>query len=71
LCYPFLGDNPNLRHKLQGNKVYCPLYWPNVLEWASADSLEYKLASEVVYLPIDQRYRKEDMEIIASLITDK
>lgn len=68
MVYPFLSDDSHLRQRLIGNKVFVATYWPNVCDWCDADSLEHKLASNLLPLPIDQRYEVEDMEKILQLI---
>jgi hypothetical protein len=70
LSYPFLGSDSSLRQKLVSNKVYCPLYWPNVLESTTPESFEYMIASGVTYIPIDQRYNDEDLGKIAAIILE-
>ena len=64
LCYPFLARNSALRHRLIENKIYVPTYWPNVIETCSKSSIEYKYATHLLPLPIDQRYGQSDMERI-------
>lgn len=71
MVYPLMIDDESLRGRLIENKVFVARYWPNVLEWCSEDDLEYKLATEVIPLPIDQRYGKEDMERIIEIITNQ
>lgn len=69
MVYPFLTDNGGyLRSKLIANKIFVAQYWPNVLEWCKQDSIEYKLTSGVVPLPIDQRYSKLYMNEILKMI---
>ena len=65
MVYPFWTKNLNLKKRLLENKIYTATYWPNVKEWCEEESLEYRLANEVVYLPIDQRY---DMGCIGFMI---
>ena len=69
MLYPFMVDNPELRSILIRNKIYIPTYWPNVFEWCSPDSLEYRLAKNVLYLPVDQRYGEKEMNRIIEVIT--
>jgi hypothetical protein len=64
LAYPYLSDNIFLRQKLAENRIYTPTYWPNVLTWCNATSLEYHLAQQIIPLPIDQRYGQEEMNNI-------
>ena len=61
-------EDENLRKKLISHKIFTPIYWPNVLDWSKKDSLEYKITKEIVCLPIDQRYNKEDMKKILKII---
>ena len=69
MVYPFIGPaNVNLRNKLIANKIFVARYWPNVLDWANPDDLEYTLTTSLIPLPIDQRYGKEDMERIIGMI---
>ncbi len=67
MVYPFWVNN-ELRKKFIENRIYCATYWPNVKEWTKPNTLEYKLAEEVIYLPIDQRYEIKDMELIVNII---
>jgi hypothetical protein len=71
LVYPFWNRDKNLRQHLIKNKIYTATYWTNVKQWSHRDSLEWKLTDEVLYLPIDQRYGKIEIEIIINLIKEK
>lgn len=69
LVYPYYVENgTKLRQKLIENQVFCARYWPNVMEWCESDDLEYQLAENVVCLPVDQRYREEEMNRIIEII---
>lgn len=69
MIYPFIGrTNVDLRSKLIANKVFVARYWPNVLDWAKPNDLEYNLTTRLIPMPIDQRYGKEEMDRIISLI---
>ncbi len=66
-AYPLmLRNGVQLRKKLIENKIFVPTLWPNVLNDAEKGSLEYNLALNVLPLPCDQRYNKEDMDRIIS-----
>lgn len=56
MVYPYLAPVKGLREKLIANKVFVACYWPNVLEWAKLDDIDYLLAAQMLPLPIDQRY---------------
>lgn len=68
MIYPFLSMNLNPRKKLLDHKIYCPQYWTNVLQWTNKNSIEYKFANDITYLPIDQRYCEVDLNYIVTLI---
>ncbi len=68
MVYPYLTNDASLRQRLIDNKIFVATYWPNVLEWCHEDSTEYKLAKNLLPLPIDQRYGEDDMERIITQI---
>lgn len=68
MVYPFMIDDESLRGRLIQNKVFVARYWPNVLEWCGENEVEYNLATQIIPLPIDQRYCIEDMERIIEII---
>lgn len=68
MVYPYMTNDPNLRKRLISNKIYVAQYWPNVLNWCQEDLTEYKLAANIIPLPIDQRYDEEEMQTIISII---
>lgn len=69
--YPLMIENgAALRKKLQAEKIYIPTLWPTVFEVADEKSLEYKMAENILPLPIDQRYGIEEMEYMANRIME-
>ena len=67
--YPLLIQNGTaVRKELQKEKIYIPTLWPNVLEDCPKDSLEYRYASDILPIPIDQRYEIEDMKYLVEVI---
>lgn len=68
MVYPFLTDDESLRGRLIQNKIFVARYWPNVLAWCGVDDSEYKLATQIIPLPIDQRYGVLEMEEIVKII---
>lgn len=64
LVYPFLCANTGLKKQLIDARIFVATYWPNVFEWTKPGNLEFELADNVVCIPIDQRYSKQDMERI-------
>lgn len=68
-AYPFYCRNGSRARKILAESlIYVPVLWPNVLEDNSENSREYDLASNILPLPCDQRYGKEDMEHIAEMV---
>lgn len=70
MAYPYWTKSKNLRKRLQENKIFCATYWPNVMEWCTPKDLDYILSSEIIPLPIDQRYDEDDMDRIIKIILE-
>lgn len=68
MVYPYLSDDVTLRSRLISIKIYVAQYWPNIKEWVHQDSIEYFLSSNLLSLPIDQRYTSEVENKIVKLI---
>lgn len=68
MVYPYYTIDETLKQHLVENKIFCATYWPNVFEWCKKDDLEYKLANNIISIPIDQRYGIEDMNRIIRII---
>jgi hypothetical protein len=71
MAYPFLSNQPDLRHKLIENKIFVATYWSNVLKWVDVDQWEYNLAYNILPLPIDQRYGKAELGKIIKLVKNR
>ena len=61
LFYAYFSDNADLRQYLINNKVYVGTYWPSVKQKVDSSSFEYAAVDNMIPLPIDQRYSREDM----------
>lgn len=71
MIFPYkIKDGQGMRMHLIQNKVFVAKYWPNVDEWAGAESVETWMANNVLPLPIDQRYGVDDMERIIYKISN-
>jgi hypothetical protein len=68
MIYPLWLTKAGLKENLLKNNIFIATYWPNVLDWCDKEDFEYQLTTEIVPLPIDQRYGIEDMNIILDLI---
>ena len=69
LVYPLMTDNTDLRKKLIAERVYVATYWPGLDEMVGGSSLAHQLATNIVPLPIDQRYDEADLSRVAHLVT--
>lgn len=70
MVYPFKAkSNSNLRKELIENKVFVAKYWPNVEEHEGFET-ESNMAMNVIPIPCDQRYGKDEMDRIINLITE-
>ncbi|CAM3770774.1 DegT/DnrJ/EryC1/StrS aminotransferase family protein [Elizabethkingia occulta] len=71
MVYPYRVKNAKeIRNILIAKKIYCATYWPNVLEWSDYSVNSYHLTSEIIALPIDQRYNQSDMIKIIEIINN-
>ena len=69
--YPFLTENGyTIRKYLQDRNIYVAMLWPEVREICNEKMTEYRLASDILPLPIDQRYDQNDMRIIADTVLE-
>ena len=67
--YPLYIENaPCIRKKLQEQKIYVPMLWPNIGEICNKDEWEYGLSQNILPLPCDQRYGESEMEYIVEQI---
>ena len=67
--YPLmLEDGAEVRKRLQAEKIYIPTLWPDVFGWCGEGDAEYRMAKNILPLPIDQRYGAEEMEYMAEEI---
>lgn len=71
MVYPFMTDDVTLRQRLIDNKIFVATYWPNIYDWCGEGDVEYALCQNILPLPIDQRYNKEDIKRIITLINNK
>ena len=67
--YPLYVENgADIRKKLQEQKIYIPTLWPAVFDICGKEELEYDMARNILPLPVDQRYTKEDMQMMIGVI---
>ena len=68
MVYPYLTDDASLRSKLIEKKIYVATYWNEVLSHVSVGSAEERYTNNLLALPIDQRYGKDEMRYIIEAI---
>lgn len=67
--YPlYIENGAQVRKALQQKKIYIPTLWPDVLKLCREGEWEYDMAKNILPLPVDQRYKKTDMEIILQVL---
>lgn len=67
--YPlYIENGAEIRKALQQKKIYIPTLWPYVFELCGENDREYKMAQNILPLPVDQRYNTEDMEYMTAFI---
>lgn len=68
-AYPFLSKAKLQREQLISKGIFFPRLWPNVLEDSVKEfSFEKKLARDMFPLPIDHRWKEQEMNYIISII---
>lgn len=71
--YPLMVEKgQDLRAKLIDERIYIPKYWPDdMLDKEKLSQIERNFVENILSLPIDQRYQKEDMDRILEVINGK
>jgi hypothetical protein len=69
LCYPFWNHRTDLHAALAAKRIFVPRYWPHTRGSSGmADDLEFRLSTECLALPCDQRYGEVEIDqVIAAL----
>lgn len=69
--YPLLKENgKQIKERLIQERIYVPTLWPGVENITYENSFERKLMSDLILLPIDQRYDEVDMHNMLSLLNN-
>ncbi len=63
MVYPYLNDGMK-RKKLIDNKIYVAYYWGSIAK----EQPEYDFQENLIPLPIDHRYSREDLRIIVDVL---
>lgn len=71
-AYPLLvRDGLAAKKTLAARKIYVATYWPNVLKETDPASVEYRFASDILPLPVDQRYGEDDMATVIEALREE
>lgn len=63
--YPlYVMDGSEIRKELQAMKIYIPELWPDIYDICTEDDVECDMARNILPIPIDQRYRAEEMRYL-------
>lgn len=68
-AYPlYVPKGGKLRKRLQESRIYVPTLWPNVLNECARSERAWEMTDNILPLPCDQRYSKEDMRYMTECI---
>ncbi|MBU3822750.1 hypothetical protein KO566_11805 [Flavobacteriaceae bacterium XHP0103] len=69
-CYPLLLDKPLEKQELYDENFFIPSYWLDVVKRNNNDKFQFenKLSKDLLPLPIDHRYTKEDLMRVINFI---
>jgi hypothetical protein len=68
LTYPYLGKDPALKSRLLAQYIFTASYWPDIAHTIDAGSVEHRYSTQLVHLPIDQRYGDSEMRRILEVV---
>lgn len=67
--YPFMTkEAAALRARLIANKVFIPVFWPDLKASTELHPAERRFVEDVVSIPVDQRYGESEMSRILELV---
>ena len=68
-AYPFFHEKGSeIREALIKKQIYIPTLWSEVLSRCEETTVEYKLTSNLLPLPCDQRYGKTEMDYLSKCV---
>ena len=68
MIYPLVVEDDGLLDRLLENKHFQGHWWSYLLDEVPADSFEYWISRYVIPITIDQRYGKEELDFIRSIV---
>ena len=60
----YINDGETKRLCLIEKKIFIPQYWKEVKDRVGKETVEYEFATNILWLPCDQRYNLDDMEYL-------
>ena len=70
-AYPLmLTEGERIRRELIAQRIFVAQLWPNVLRTCPAGAAACRLTRQILPLPCDQRYGKEEMRSIIRAVRD-
>lgn len=70
MVYLFVNINIKLKSNLIANNIYVASYWTEVMSRKGRCNVE-KLVDQLMPLPIDQRYGREDMDRVLMILAEE
>ncbi len=67
MVYPYLTEDSMLKQRLIDNKIFVATYWPNI---ETTSDFESMLKTNLLPLPLDQRYDQSTAKAIANAIAE-
>lgn len=71
MYYPLLIEDEELRQRIVARHIYTPTWWRHVPSYFEENTLETRLSKYMLMIPIDQRYKEEDMDDISRIILEE
>ncbi len=69
LCYPYMTRAAEvLRKQLIENRIFIPVYWPELKHSQDLNNCELAFVNDIVCLPVDQRNSEEEMHEILRVV---
>lgn len=69
-CYPLMPRNPIDKGNFYQRSIFVPNYWPDVLDRDISSTMARNFSENLLPLPIDQRYGKDEMNYIIKTIKE-
>lgn len=71
LCYPFWNHRADLHGALVEQRIFVAKYWPNIRGASGTqEDLEYRLSTQCLALPCDQRYGDAQIERVVTALQE-